>query len=159
MRSDSATDPDYALFQVIWLPSPLSPNLSLPDLVPDFTLCQRKLPVKGGGWRRGGTTTPNQHNCAPHGPSVQCNFQRLVPHPSGPLPHFLKHNYVDDWLQSRPKFADSPVPKKKSSGAFKPFANVNRFTRRIPHKRVKRCDYCTSADHLVALCPLRETVD
>lgn len=35
--------------------SPSSPSPSLPDLVPDFTLLRRNLPVKGGGWERGRT--------------------------------------------------------------------------------------------------------
>lgn len=42
------------------LRSPLSPSPSLPDLVPDFVLGQHKLPVKGGGWKRGRSTTRKQ---------------------------------------------------------------------------------------------------
>jgi hypothetical protein len=37
----------------------LSRSPSLPDLVPDFTLHPRKVPVKGGGWERG--RTPAHH--------------------------------------------------------------------------------------------------
>ncbi|KAJ6592547.1 hypothetical protein B0H19DRAFT_1055259 [Mycena capillaripes] len=141
------------------LPSPLSPNLSLPDLVPDFTLLQRKSLVKGGGWKRGRTTTRNQRDSPAPVPVAQCNTLRLVPRPTGPLPHSLRHSFVDDWLQSKPKPADLPVSKKKYSGIFKPSAGVNRTNRRTIFKKVKRCYHCTAADHLVALCPLRETID
>jgi hypothetical protein len=41
----------------------LSRSPSLPDLVPDFTLHPRKVPVKGGGWERG--RTPAHHRVCP----------------------------------------------------------------------------------------------
>ncbi|KAJ7814559.1 hypothetical protein B0H13DRAFT_2381686 [Mycena leptocephala] len=126
--------------------SPLSPSPSLPDLVPDFTLGQHKLPVKGGGWKRGRTTTPNQRNSPTPVPVVQCNTLRLVPRPFGPPLPFLRPNYVDDWLQSRPRFTGSLAPRKNYSGSSNPSANPNRANRRSPHKKVKRCYYCTAAE-------------
>ncbi|KAJ7121182.1 hypothetical protein C8R44DRAFT_736856 [Mycena epipterygia] len=137
--------------------SPLSPSLSLPDLVPDFTLVQRRPPVKGDGWKRGRTAPRQPRNFPTPGPVVQCNYHEFVPCPLGPPP--LKNNFVDDWLLSKPKCAVSPRPRRSYIGNSKPFVNPNRSTRRPPHKKLKRCYYCTASDHLVALCPLREAID
>ncbi|KAJ7442987.1 hypothetical protein FB451DRAFT_1190319 [Mycena latifolia] len=137
----------------------LSPSPSLPDLVPDFTLSQHQVPVKGSGWKRSRTIIRKPRNFLTHAPVVQCNSLRLVPRPYGPPPVSPKTNFVDDWLLSKPRFADFPRPRKNYSGSSKPSANPNRLIRRPPHKKVKRCYYCTAADHLVALCPLREPID
>ncbi|KAJ6612904.1 hypothetical protein B0H10DRAFT_2222676 [Mycena sp. CBHHK59/15] len=128
--------------------SPLSPSLSLPDLVPDFTLGQHRLPVKGGGWKRGRTRT-----FPTHAPVVQCNTLQLVPRPFGLPPPSPKTRFVDDWLLSRPKCAVSPRPRRNFIGNSKPSVNPNRLIRHPFHKKVKRCYYCTASDHLVALCP------
>ncbi|KAJ7664841.1 hypothetical protein B0H17DRAFT_1211105 [Mycena rosella] len=141
--------------------SPLSSDQSLPDLVPDFTLGQR--PVRGDGWKRGRTpvkTPQSQPRMHPtQGPAVQCHMLRMVPRPFGlPLP-YQKASSVGDWLQSKQKFADSPRPRKNSSGNSKQFGNRGRSTPRPSPKKIKRCYYCTAADHLVALCPLREPID
>ncbi|KAJ7140796.1 hypothetical protein C8R44DRAFT_726514 [Mycena epipterygia] len=139
--------------------SPLSPSLSLPDLVPDFTLVQRRLPVKGDGWKRGRTVPHQRRNFPTPGPVVQCNYHEFVPCPFDLPPPPPKNNFVDDWLLSKPKFAVSPRPRRSYIGNSKPFVNPNRSTRRPPHKKLKRCYYCTASDHLVALCPLREAID
>ncbi|KAF8202653.1 hypothetical protein K438DRAFT_1965145 [Mycena galopus ATCC 62051] len=138
--------------------SPSSPNLSLPDLVPDFTLVQCKLPVKGGGWNRGRTMLRHHRNAATPAPVVQCNSVRLVRLPFGPPLPSQRSSYVADRLQSKPKSADSRVLRKKYLGDSNHSANPNHHARRIRRDR-KRCFYCASSDHLVALCPMRECID
>ncbi|KAJ7933387.1 hypothetical protein B0H13DRAFT_2306781 [Mycena leptocephala] len=137
----------------------LSPNLSLLDLVPDFILNQHRLPVKGGGWKRGRTVHRQPRTFPTHAPVVQSHTLRLVPLPFGPPPLSPKTNFIDDWLLSRPKCTVSPRPRKNYTGSSKPFVNPNRSTRRPIHKKPKRCYYCTASDHLVALCLLRESID
>ncbi|KAJ6478665.1 hypothetical protein DFH09DRAFT_1341831 [Mycena vulgaris] len=143
--------------------SPLSSAQSLPDLVPDFTLGSRPFPVKGDEWKRGRTpvrTPQSQPRMPPtQGPAVQCHMLRMVPRPFGlPLP-YQKASSVGDWLQSKQKFAGSPRPRKNFSGNSKQSVNRGRSTPRPSPKKIKRCYYCTAADHLVALCPLREPID
>ncbi|KAJ7340620.1 hypothetical protein DFH08DRAFT_1012680 [Mycena albidolilacea] len=139
--------------------SPLSPNLSLPNLVPDFCLTRHKLPVKGGALRNERIKAHHKRNAAISVPVVECNTVRLVPRPFGPLPCSRKLSYVDDWLQSTPRYAASPAPKRKYIGSSKPSANPNRRSRRPVHKKTKRCYHCAATDHLLALCPFRQLID
>ncbi|KAF8158751.1 hypothetical protein K438DRAFT_1961011 [Mycena galopus ATCC 62051] len=137
--------------------SSLSP--SLPDLVPDFALSQHRLPVKGGGPTRGRTTIRKRRRSLADVPIAQCNTFRMVQLPFGPPPPAQKNNFVRDWLSSRPKPADSPMTKKKYTGNYVPSVNPNHVKRRHYRKKSKRCYYCSAADHLVALCPMRESID
>ncbi|KAJ6487289.1 hypothetical protein DFH09DRAFT_1339524 [Mycena vulgaris] len=144
--------------------SPLSPDQFLPDLVPDFTLGQHRLPVKGSGWKRGRTAERTEVHkpraFLTRAPVVQCNSLRLIRLPFGPPGPFPKPNFVGDWLQSKRKFEGSHVPRKNYSGSSRPSANPNRaFKHRPVHRKVKRCYHCSAPDHLVALCPMRETID
>ncbi|KAJ6553132.1 hypothetical protein B0H19DRAFT_1377778 [Mycena capillaripes] len=139
-------------------PSPSSPNLSLPDLVPDFTLGKHRLPEKGGGWMKTRATCNQTRHHMPV-PVVQSNILRLVRHPFGPPPLPPKRAFVEDWLLSKPKFVGSSAPRKNYAGNFRPSGNLNRVNPQFPRKKAKRCYHCTAADHLVALCPLREPID
>ncbi|KAJ7508860.1 hypothetical protein B0H11DRAFT_1962916 [Mycena galericulata] len=140
--------------------SPLSSNQSLPDLVPDFHLGQHKIPVKGGGWKKGrARKADRQLRSYTHDPVVQCHSLQLVPRHFGPPPLPPKNSFVDDWLLSKPNSVGSPRPRRNYIGNSKPSVNPNRSTRRPFRKRTKRCYYCSAADHLVALCPLRERID
>ncbi|KAJ7818324.1 hypothetical protein B0H14DRAFT_2839491 [Mycena olivaceomarginata] len=150
--------------------SPSSPSPSLPDLVPDFTVTHPNLHVKGNGWGRGRTMarshrcnssmpTPDARNSSTATPVVRAYTMRLVPRPFGLPPRPPKAKFVDDWLVSVPKSTGSPAHRKRSAGSSNRSNNPNHLLRRPSHKKVKRCYYCTAADHLIALCPLRETID
>ncbi|KAF7358325.1 hypothetical protein MVEN_00882000 [Mycena venus] len=139
--------------------SPLSPNLSLPDLVPDFTLGRHNLPEKGSGWKRGRTMVRHRQILPVPTPVVQCNTVRLVPRPFGPPPTSPKRKYVDAWLQFNPKSTDSCVLKSSSLGSSGHSKNRRPAPRKRHTKKPKRCYYCAAVDHLVALCPMRESID
>ncbi|KAF8190614.1 hypothetical protein K438DRAFT_1935576 [Mycena galopus ATCC 62051] len=114
--------------------SPLSPSHSLPDLVPDFTLGQHRLPAKGAGWKRGRTTTRKQRNFSTPAPVVQCNTLQMIPRPFGPPLPLARPNFVADWLLSRPKFVGSPAPKKSYTGSSKRSVNPNHAKQRSSRK-------------------------
>ncbi|KAJ7476355.1 hypothetical protein B0H11DRAFT_2235108 [Mycena galericulata] len=139
--------------------SPSSPSPSLPDLVPDFTLLRRNLPVKGGGSERGRTMArSHKRNFSRVTPAVQCNTVQIVPRPFGLPPHHPRAKFVDDWLGFKPNSTASRVPKRRYVGNSSHSNNPN-HRRRPAHKKIKRCYNCSAADHLVALCPMRETID
>ncbi|KAJ7724290.1 hypothetical protein B0H14DRAFT_3519664 [Mycena olivaceomarginata] len=145
---------------LIQLRSLLSRSPSLPDLVPDFTLHPRKVPVKGGGWERGRTPAHHRRNVSTLVPIVQCHTVRLVPRPFGLPPNHLRTNYVDDWLESTRNSTGSRAHKGPLLAA--PVAPATRTTvavDRPPSMKVKRCFNCCVADHLVALCPMREVLN
>ncbi|KAJ7821887.1 hypothetical protein B0H14DRAFT_3471184 [Mycena olivaceomarginata] len=138
----------------------LSRSPSLPDLVPDFTLHPRKVPVKGGGWERGRTRpTTEFRNVSTLVPIVQCHTVRLVPRPFGLPPNHLRTNYVDDWLESTQNSTGSRAHKRPSPGSSSRSRNPNHSRCRPAPKKVKRCFNCCAADHLVALCPMREVLN
>ncbi|KAJ7346069.1 hypothetical protein DFH08DRAFT_961546 [Mycena albidolilacea] len=137
----------------------LSRSPSLPDLVPDFTLHPRKVPVKGGGWERGRTPAHHRRNVSTPVPIAQCHTVRLVPRPFGLPPNHLRTNYVDDWLESTQNSTGSRAHKRPSPGSSNRSRNPNHSRRRPAPKKVKRCFNCCVADHLVALCPMREVLN
>ncbi|KAJ7448071.1 hypothetical protein B0H11DRAFT_2248000 [Mycena galericulata] len=143
--------------------SPLSSSPSLPGLVPDFYLGQHRLPSKGSGWKKGRAKMVGRPSRVPmHDQVVQCNSFQMVPRPFGPPLPPPKSSFVDDWLRSKPKFVGSSRHRKNFAGKSKPFVNPNRLNRQSSHKlktNKKCCYYCSAPDHLVALCPLRESIN
>ncbi|KAJ7738034.1 hypothetical protein DFH07DRAFT_966186 [Mycena maculata] len=139
--------------------SPSSQSPSLPDLVPDFTLQRCNLPVKGGGWERGRTKARNhKHNFSKAASVVQCHSLQIVPRPFGLPPNRPKHNFVDDWLVSKPNSTASRASKRRYTGNSSHFNNPNHHRRPV-RKNIKHCYHCWATDHLIALCPLREIID
>ncbi|KAF7356000.1 hypothetical protein MVEN_00929400 [Mycena venus] len=148
--------------------SPLSPTLSLPDLVP---IAPRLLRANGRDrmmrkmvapqFDHGRATTHTIPNPAVPGlialPATESVC--LVPRPLSPGLHHPKLSYADDWLASLPKSIGSRTLRSSSPGNFKRFKKQGPGARRPKFKAPKRCYYCLATNHLLATCPVRESVD
>ncbi|KAJ6606900.1 hypothetical protein B0H10DRAFT_2228397 [Mycena sp. CBHHK59/15] len=118
--------------------SPLSPSLSLPDLVPDFTLVntdsRKRRRVEAGEDSSSGPSlrTPQSSSATP---SSSFLVRSACPPPSP------KTRFVDDWLLSRPKCARLASARRNFIGNSKPSVNPNRLIRHPFHKKVKALLY------------------
>ncbi|KAJ7722638.1 hypothetical protein DFH07DRAFT_971819 [Mycena maculata] len=114
---------------------------------------------KRGGWERGRTKARNhKHNFSKAASVVQCHSLQIVPRPFGLPPNRPKHNFVDDWLVSKPNSTASRASKRRYTGNSSHFNNPNHHRRPV-RKNIKHCYHCWATDHLIALCPLREIID
>ncbi|KAJ7222178.1 hypothetical protein GGX14DRAFT_558275 [Mycena pura] len=142
--------------------SPLSPNLSLPDLAPIASRHSR-VPLISALGRQRQTILPRPVR----GHAVTCNPPNSpntavpVQQPLNLARHLLQPNYVADWLASSPPFTAYRARRHKYPGSFKYSKKPKPAPRAPPHKnrKRKRCYYCAASNHLIALCPMREHID